>query len=74
MSYGNETIIAVCDGCGKRCPVAEIKKTNNSIDRFCEQCLLIPHSKLVKGRKGREARDKEVGDNPHQPLRYTQTH
>lgn len=68
MAYGNDLIIGVCDACGNRCAVAEIKKLKSgTVDRFCEQCLLIPHSKLVKGRKGREARDKEVeGDKRHQ--------
>jgi len=67
MSYGNDSIIGVCDACGKRCPVAEIKLKTDRVDRFCEQCLLAPHSKLIKGRKGREARDKEVeGDKRQQ--------
>lgn len=73
MAYGNNLIIGECDVCTKRSPVAEIKLSTGRVIRLCEQCLIAPHSKLVKGRKGREARDKKIdGTDPHQPYRYTQ--
>ena len=73
MAYGNDIVIAKCDGCGERKTVAELKRKDATIERFCEQCLGPPYLKLVTCRNALEARDKQVeGDKPHQPYRYTQ--